>query len=189
MKLRKSLVLVTATIMLAAGLAGCGDKKDDKSKTTEAVLENVAQDSLAAKSRFAYNGVEFGVGDKGSDVVSRLGDQAQIKPSEKSQPCIPGAGEVETFYYPGFIIEVTQYDIVASVCLTNDFDDSKDCSTLGGLKLGQTLEDAKKIIGTDNMTENEFGLNYQDGDKYLTISVREDGSIFSIKAEDLSIEY
>ncbi|MBO6114560.1 MAG: hypothetical protein J6P57_05840 [Lachnospiraceae bacterium] len=196
MRLKKGIILVTTAMMLTAGLAGCKEKKDDKVKEngnkvedTANSTETLAADSLEAKSRFIYNGTEFGVGNKGSDIVSMLGEQAQIKPSEKSQPCIPGAGEIETFYYPGFIIQVTQYDVIATVCLTNDYDESKDCSTIGGLKLGQTIEDAKNIIGTDNMTEDEFGLNYQDGDKYLSISVRDDGSIFSIKAEDMSIEY
>lgn len=191
----KKSVLIIMMMVFVLGLAGCGGKTSDTSgdaaDTSGGASDNevsVNRDSLAGKARFVYNGVEFGTGDKASEVTAKL-DGSEIKPSEKSQPCVPGASEIETFYYPGFTFDVSKDDVILMVCLTNDYDESRDCKTVGGVGLGDSLDDAKNILGTENCTETEFGLNYQEDDLFLTINIGDDGSVFSIRAEDTSIEF
>ncbi|MBQ8912813.1 MAG: hypothetical protein IJ054_02055 [Lachnospiraceae bacterium] len=188
--MKKKLLVFVTSLMIALAAVGCGSDKNDKSEGGDTTVDSetaVSDDSLAAKARFVYNGVEFGAGDKASEVVAKLGDQ--IKPSEKSQPCVPGSSEIETYYFPGFTFDVSKDDVIFSICLTNDYDDSKDCTTVGGVGIGKSLDDAKSILGTDNCEENEFGLTYTEGDIYLSVSIDDDGNVFSVRVEDTSIEF
>ncbi len=188
LKFKKATIMMGLVTVMTASLFGCGKKDGDKSDKTTAATETVSDNSntsLVKNSRYTYNGVEFGTGDKADDVIPKLGDQ--IKPSEKSQPCIPDAGMIETFTFDGFTIQVTENGIIYSINLNNEATGSDLCTTVSGLKIGSTVDDVKKALGEPS-DETEYGLTYQDGDLYLSFVIDDDGKMMSITTEDMSIE-
>ena len=196
---KKFLCTVVCSVALAAALCGCGDKKDDTTaattaaSVTEASADTEAADTeaqsaatgLAAASKVVLNGVTFGVGEKASDVVAKLGDQ--IKPSEKSQPCIPGAGEITHYYYAGLCIDASQYDVISSIHFTNDFGEGYDAKTVNGAGLGSTVDEIKAAFGTPE-TEDEYGLSFKDGDLNVSVIIKDDQTAMTINIEDMSVE-
>lgn len=191
-KIKKITLTLGIVSLMMASLFGCGKKNEDKADNTNSATTvetgdsgEASDTSLAGNSRFIYNGVEFGVGDKADEVIPKLGDQ--IKPSEKSQPCVPDAGMIETFSFDGFIIQVTESGIIYSINLNNESTSDNLCTTVGGIKIGSTLDEVKKALG-DPADENEYGLTYQDGELYLSFVIDDDGKMMSITVEDMSID-
>ena len=186
---------VIGSLFFAVALCGCGGKDSETTtaaaNATEAVTEAGATEAQASTNalkdaaKVTLNGVTFGVGDKASDVVAKLGDQ--IKPSDKSQPCIPGAGEITHYYYPGLVIAASQYDVISTISFTNDYGEGKDAKTVGGVGLGSTAADIKAALGTPS-SEDEYGLSFADGDFSVTVVFADDNTAMSINIDDMSIE-
>lgn len=191
-KIKKITLTFGIVSVMMASLFGCGKKNEDKADNTNSATTvetgdsvEASDTSLAGNSRFIYNGVEFGVGDKADEVIPKLGDQ--IKPSEKSQPCVPDAGMIETFSFDGFTVQVTESGIIYSINLNSDSTGDTPCTTVGGVKIGSTAEDVKKALGEPS-SEDEYGLTYQEGELYFSFILDDDGKMMSITVEDMSID-
>ena len=164
------------------GFSGCGNKEKDEAKDAEN-NNNVKEEQKESKDPvndndsyyFIYDGKKFNVGDKISsieektDLVVREREKTEDVPANKY---MIGAGYIQTadkktsFY-------VTPYNTESSAVKGPDtsiggFDldednlkyDSKlaDVEVVGGLKLGSSLDDVKKVFGeTEEIYE---GTNY-----------------------------
>ncbi len=138
---------------------------------------------LSEKAKFIYKGVTIGVGEKFSDYKDKLGDMQA--PMNRSQPCIPGAGESTNYAYDGMSISTNKDDVIYSISLDHDYTKSNEPSTAGGLHLEQTEEDTKRILG-DIEPKFEGLYSYEDGDLELTVTIY-DGKILTIHAENLQL--
>ncbi len=142
--------------------------------------------ALAEKAKMIFNGVTVSVGDKYADVKDALGEEAAE--SKKSQPCVPGAQEVEYHYYAGFIVEVNYEGTIMYISLSEENVPGTEGSTAGGLKLKDTREKAKQFLGEPD-EEDEFHISYKDGSLTMNVYIREKDGIFIISAEDTSIPF
>jgi hypothetical protein len=169
----------------SAASATAETKAAEETQTQPAAPEQPAgPDSsapLSEKARFVSNGVTFGIGDKFADISDRL--VSQTRPSDRSQPCIPGAGEIIHYYYPGMVIDTNEAGVICEVYLGHDFDEGNSAQTVGGLALGMTQDDAVRIMGESN-SEYDFAYSITEGSLYFTISVHDDGKIFGITASN-----
>ena len=199
---KKICYAVICSMLLAASMTGCGGKdsgttaakteastqagteapdKNDAPAATEAASST----GLAAAAKVSFNGVTFGTGDKASEVVAKLGDQ--VKPSDSSQPCIPGAGELTRYYYKGMTITASQYDVISNINFSNENGEGDDAKTADGIGLGSTADEIKAAIGTP-ASEDEFGLSYSEGTLSLTVVFDDEGKVMSLSIEDMSVE-
>ena len=146
---------------------------------------STATGSLRENTRFTYRGVEFAVGDNADDVIPNLGEQS--KPSSKLQHCIPGAGEIEYFYFDGITVQVTQFGLICELDISKFENPGSDATTVTGISLASTAEQCKAILGE---AENEFDgyLGYADGGYNFTLIFDdEDGSLVSFSASDMDL--
>ena len=172
----------------AAESSAAESTADESTASSEELGEpDVPADApFAEKTAIKYNGAVFKTGDKMADIKDKLGTEA--RPSEKSKPCVPDAQEVENCYYPGLSVQVNYEGTIINISLDESTYPGGDGSTAGGVKLGDTIEKAKKFLGTPD-EEDEFGLTYKDGEKSLRVLAHDDGKIFVITLEDGSLPF
>ena len=142
--------------------------------------------SFKERMSIKYNGVTFYPGDKFADIKDKLGKEAM--PSSRSKPCVPGAQEVEFYYYPGLTIQVNFEGTIINISVSEDSAPGRDASTAGGVKLGDTRETAKKFLGAPT-AEDEYSLQYKEGEVTVNIYDRDNEGIFVIGIEDASIVF
>ena len=142
--------------------------------------------ALADKGKVVLNGAAFGMGDKFADVKDKLGDQA--KPPKSSKPCVPGAQDVEFNYYPGLTVQVNYEGTVIAATISGDDAPGRDASLAAGVKIGSSRDDVKALMGEPG-SEDEFGLQYMEGDLRISIYDREDEGVFCISIEDSSLPF
>ena len=189
---------ILCSFFMIAALCSCSGKDNSSpeasAKNTEAVTEaegsadgsdNSAVTGLAASARVTYNGVTFGTGDKASDIVASLGDQA--RPSDTSKPCIPDAGEMTNYYFAGMIISASQYDVITNISFTKDYGDGTEAKTVDGIGLGSTADEIKAALGNPDY-EDEYGISYNADKLSLSIVFDDDKTAMSITIEDMSIK-
>jgi|GEM_PF-6644479 len=171
-----------ATEQITSGTTTAASTEETDAAAGEAVA---ATGSLRENTRFTYRGVEFSVGDNADDVIPNLGDQS--KPSDKQQPCIPGAGEIEYFYYDGVIIQVTQFGLICDINISKFETPDSDAATVTGVGMNTSEEECKSILGEPT---NDYGgyFIYSDGGySFSVIFDDEDGSVTSISASDMDL--
>lgn len=162
---------------------------DDQSAASEGSTPAVpATASFAEKTKYIYNGATFEIGSKFADVKDKLGDQA--KPSATSTPCVPGAHDVEYFYYAGLIIQVNFEGTIMDIQLNEEMAPGRDGTISVGLKLGDTREKAKELLG-EPASEDEYSITYKDPDSKKTLSIydRENEGIYIIGLTDSEIPF
>lgn len=185
---KRTAAILTAVIM-AFGLSACGKK--DEAKETEAVsvstesTEAAADDSIRGKGAVVVNGFSLSPGVKYSDIKDKLG--AEVKPASSAMPCDPNArGQVTTYYFDGFCVEVNVDDVVMSIYLPGEGAANDQVALACGLKVGSSREDAVNTFGlTGTDAELEYGGTAADGDFY--VSFVWDGTISNISVTDMSI--
>lgn len=171
---------------LSVSAAESTDASAAESTGGEDQPEVSADAPFAEKTAIKYNGVTFYVGQKFADIKEQLGKES--KPSDKSVPCVPGAQDVENFYYPGLSFQVNYEGNIISISLSNDFTPGNEASTAGGLRLGDDLAKVKKVLG-EPTTEDEFGCKYTEGSITLSVMLRENEGVFIISLTDESLPY
>ena len=173
-----------------------GESKAEESKPEESTAESSPADDrqpeVAADASFKermsikLNDAVIYPGDKFADIKDKLGKEA--KPSSKAKPCVPGAQEVEYFYYPGVTIQVNFEGTIISIAVSEESAPGKDGTTAGGLRLGDTRETAKKFLGKPDQ-EDEYQLAYNEGSVAVRIYDRENEGIFLISVEDMDLPF
>ena len=173
-----------------------GESKAEESKPEESTAESSPADDrqpeVAADASFKermsikLNDAVIYPGDKFADIKDKLGKEA--KPSSKAKPCVPGAQEVEYFYYPGVTVQVNFEGTIISIAVSEESVPGQDGTTAGGLRLGDTRETAKKFLGKPDQ-EDEYQLAYNEGSVAVRIYDRENGGIFLISVEDMDLPF
>ena len=164
------------------GFSGCGNKEKDEAKDAEN-NSNVKEEQKESKDPvndndsyyFIYDGKKFNAGDKISsieektDLVVREREKTEDVPANKY---MIGAGYIQTadkktsFYVTPYNTESSAVKVPDTSIGGFDLDednlkyDSKlaDVEVVGGLKLGSSLDDVKKVFGeTEEIYE---GTNY-----------------------------
>ena len=172
------------------------ESKAEESKPEESTAESSPADDrqpeVAADASFKermsikLNDAVIYPGDKFADIKDKLGKEA--KPSSKAKPCVPGAQEVEYFYYPGVTVQVNFEGTIISIAVSEESVPGQDGTTAGGLRLGDTRETAKKFLGKPDQ-EDEYQLAYNEGSVAVRIYDRENGGIFLISVEDMDLPF
>ena len=157
-------------------------QKDAQSPASSSADAAVQSDgSFAEKCRFVYNGVTFGIGDSFAEISDSLGKQT--RPSDSSQPCIPGAGASIHYYFPGMVIDTGENGRIALILLTEEHDKGTDAATVDGIRLGSAISELEGIYGTSTYDIPEL-YNYASGDVKISAYADEAGNLTSFSIEN-----
>ncbi len=164
------------------GFTGCGskdennDKKEEKNSTsTEEKKESKDPINDNDSYYFIYDGKKFKAGDKISEIVNETGLALREKEKDEEVPAnkyMIGAGYIQNsdkktvFYVTPYNTESSATKILDTHIGGFDLDESNvkyesklaDVEVAGGIKLGSTLDDVKKVFG--ETTEIYEGTNY-----------------------------
>lgn len=164
------------------GFTGCGskdennDKKEEKNSTsTEEKKESKDPINDNDSYYFIYDGKKFKAGDKISEIVNETGLALREKEKDEEVPAnkyMIGAGYIQNsdkktvFYVTPYNTESSAAKILDTHIGGFDLDESNvkyesklaDVEVAGGIKLGSTLDDVKKVFG--ETTEIYEGTNY-----------------------------
>ena len=164
------------------GFTGCGskdennDKKEGKNSTsTEEKKESKDPINDNDSYYFIYDGKKFKAGDKISEIVNETGLTLREKEKDEEVPAnkyMIGAGYIQNsdkktvFYVTPYNTESSATKILDTHIGGFDLDESNvkyesklaDVEVAGGIKLGSTLDDVKKVFG--ETTEIYEGTNY-----------------------------
>ena len=164
------------------GFTGCGskdennDKKEGKNSTsTEEKKESKDPINDNDSYYFIYDGKKFKAGDKISEIVNETGLTLREKEKDEEVPAnkyMIGAGYIQNsdkktvFYVTPYNTESSAAKILDTHIGGFDLDESNvkyesklaDVEVAGGIKLGSTLDDVKKVFG--ETTEIYEGTNY-----------------------------
>ena len=158
-------------------------------ESTAAPAEESKADAPAASSFTAdhaavkYNGAELKVGQNINDVKGSLGSEAA--PMSQAPSCLSG-NTINEYYFPGMTIQANPSGVIFSIELTNSLYQGGDGTTVDGLKVGDTVDNAKSVLGEPTETKGTSPV-YTDG----TVSMQLSGSpsgIESIWISDSSVE-
>lgn len=144
--------------------------------------------AFAEKAKVTYNGVTFGVHDSFAAISAQLGNET--RPTNTAKPCIPGSGNYICHHYPGFFVSVSEdTGIIYQIYLTESDDPGRDVCTAGGLHIGQTKDDAVRILGP---SQSEYDFMYsvrdtQNTDFSIVINFSDSGEISSIEISDYHV--
>lgn len=146
---------------------------DTKPSEPELPAENIKPNDFINKIRVIYNDIEFGLGDKMSEIVESLGEQANssgIVISNLSPNDI-----AEEYYFFGMNVQVKN-DIVFSIEITdNMFYGDTYGYTVGGLSMSSNRADVENAHGTPS--RSDYLNNYYEYEgQSLQVTFAEDGS-------------
>ena len=184
MKRIKIITAALSLLMAATLFAGCNNQTGESAQVsrieggqTKISVDNGGSSAASGTYKFSYKGYEIGLGDTLGKVSEVLGEPTEVR---SGASCAFEGFDVE-YYYSGFVIlakkESEDAEEGVSVIDTIIIDDPLiDC---GGIHVGQTLEDAKKIYG-DPVEEDDFGAIYRSGSTELQFSSDEFHTITQI---------
>lgn len=139
-------------------------------------------DSFSGKTRISYNGYEFGVGDKISEVESHLG--AQPGPPSEVTSCL-GDGIVDEYYFYGMTIQAKD-DVIFSIdIMDNAYYGDITPKTAAGLEMMMTKSDMESLYGASTSSD-DFNYYYTEGTVTMQITVIED-TVWRIWVNDSSL--
>ena len=179
----KKIKIITAAIGLcvAASLfAGCNNQTGESAQVsrieggqTKISVENGGSDNAVSGAyKFSYKGYDIVPGADIGPVIDTLGEPVDTKIGASCA----GQGFSTLYSYSGFTIYGHEDNGVETVEGIEIDDPLIDC---GGVRVGQTLEDAKKIYG-EPFQEDDFGVLYRSGSTELQINSDEFHTIISI---------
>ncbi len=180
--MRKFISILTAGIILTAGLAACSSSDSDSSDPvvlsggqTEVSGQGGSSDGEdqnvtpgeAGMFDFVYNGVVVTPGTSPFDVVDQLGDYSLFE----SESCAY-QGTDRVYTYSSFIIRSSPdkngNDVIVSIELKDD-----TVETTNGLYIGNSSSDVISACG-DADTEMPGGLEYTSGSVTLSFIIADD---------------
>ena len=125
-----------------------------KVSVSGAAASSVSPDKDQTEDRFylTYNGVKIVLGAETASVVKAIGKEYVYT----ENPSCAYVGIDYTYDYKSFIIYAQSKDGKEFINTVEVRDDTIDC---GGIKIGQSLEDVKKLYGTPT-SETEYGMIY-----------------------------
>lgn len=164
---KKLLVMLLALIMVFT-MASCGGSQDNGGE--EPVPGEVKAEDLYC----VVNGQEVRLGDVYEDIKAGLGEEA--KPAEEVEPCDDTTDWLKTIhYYDGVSIHHNIDGIVEHIDI-NTYDVGEgDVSFMGKVKLGDSIEDIKTILGEPRQ-EDEWSIDYMIDNVYVMIMRTEEGA-------------
>ena len=205
--MKKNYLLLTFIIVVSFILVGCGkDKKNQENNNNveNNVVENNTEETNKEESQsqenkatdtqkvnmvygFTVNGRTISLGDTYDSVKSYLGDE--IKPAENVKPCgIELHGETKRYYYNDFTVEVNYQGKIYSLSISK-FETPNTTAAFNGVKMFDSLDTLKsKLNGAPIKDENEYGLTYGEGNKYVSVTLTDENTVGFISMEDKSIE-
>ena len=179
----KKIKIITAAIslcMAATLFSGCNNQTGESAAVsridggqTKISVENGGGDqTVSGTYKFSYKGYDIVPGAEIGPVIDTLGEPQE---TFAGASCA-GQGLATLYKYAGFTIYGHEDNGVETVEGIEIEDPLIDC---GGIHVGQTLEDAKKIYG-EPYQEDDFGILYRSGSTELQINSDEFHSIISI---------
>ncbi|MGN0622782.1 MAG: hypothetical protein ACI4JA_02390 [Oscillospiraceae bacterium] len=150
--------------------------------TTQTEAELPAPDSFAGKIRVSYNGAEFGIGDKMSDIESKLGSQPA--PSAEVGSCL-GDKTVDEYYFYGMTIQVNEGVVFSIDIMDNGYYGDISPKTAAGLSCSMTKADVEGLYGASSKSD-EYNLYYTEGSCTMQVSIFDD-SVGRIWINDSSL--
>ena len=175
MKLKKSILTISAGALLAFSLTACGGGKKASETTTAATTtaaateaaqtaantgdtapETDAPDISADNHYISFNGVDLKVGMTWDDAKDSLG--SEVKPMEKIEPCGGGDYIQEMYFYDGLTVTTLRSETIVGIEVPMDTESSAAAG--GQIKKGDSLEQIKEAFGEPSM-EDEYMLVYE----------------------------
>lgn len=157
----KKIIAATVIISTLLMITSCASSEDNTpelvsgGQTTVAATDNTtAQQADKAEDRYfiTYNGVDIFLGAEVAPVVKAIGKQYVYT----ENPSCAYVGIDYTYDYKSIIIYGQTKDGKEYITTVEVNDDSVDC---GGIKIGQTLDDVKKVFG-EPTSNGENGIIY-----------------------------
>lgn len=164
---KKGLVLFAALAM-AFAFTGCGN-----GGTKDVTTQDGSQAEAGGYS-VTLSGVAINMNVAAADIISALGE-----PQDKyeAESCA-FQGMDRTYTYPGFVLDTYENNGVETTLYVTFKDDT--VSTTEGLCIGESVDKAKELYGTDG-TDNGSSIVYKKGGSTLTIFYGGDGVITEIQ--------
>ncbi|MDE5965728.1 MAG: hypothetical protein K2G89_02730 [Lachnospiraceae bacterium] len=164
---KKGLVLFAALAM-AFAFTGCGNGG------TKDVTTQGGSQAEAGGYSVTLSGVAINMNVAAADIISALGE-----PQDKyeAESCA-FQGMDRTYTYPGFVLDTYENNGVETTLYVTFKDDT--VSTTEGLCIGESVDKAKELYGTDG-TDNGSSIVYKKGGSTLTIFYGGDGVITEIQ--------
>lgn len=162
----KRFIPAAAIVCAALIFTSCSSNEDTTpelvsgGQTTVTSSDNSTSDASSAMAQgqtedkyfITYNGIKIVLGDEVAPVVKAIGKEYLYT----ENPSCAYVGIDYTYDYKSFIIYAQTKDGKEFINTVEIKDDTVDC---GGVKVGQTLEDAKKVYGTPT-SNAELGIVY-----------------------------
>lgn len=160
------------------------EASDTKPADPELPADDIKPNDFINKIRVIYNDIEFGLGDKMSEIAESLGEQASssgIVISNLSPNDI-----AEEYYFFGMNVQVKN-DIVFSIEITdNMFYGDTYGYTVGGLSLSSNRSDVENAHGTPSRSDY-LNSYYEYEGQSLQVTFAEDGSSVRILITDNNV--
>ncbi len=169
---KKSLVLLAAMTM-AFAFVGCGDGGGSSSSGTTGTSTQ-ADAAAAGGYSVTLSGVTINMNVAAADIISALGEP---KDKYEAESCA-FQGMDRTYTYPGFTLDTYENNGVETTLYVTFTDDT--VSTTEGLCIGESIDKAKELYGTDG-TDNGSSIVYTKGGSTLTIFYGSDGVVNEIQ--------
>lgn len=158
MKRLKAAAAIISTLLMITSCASSEDTTPELvsgGQTTVAATEDSTanqSDKTEDKYFITYNGVDIFLGAEVAPVVKAIGKEYIYT----ENPSCAYVGIDYTYDYKSIIIYGQTKDGKEYITTVEVKDDSVDC---GGIKIGQTLDDVKKVFGTQT-SDGENGIIY-----------------------------
>ena len=179
----KKIIPAAVVISLALMLTACSASKDTTPERVEGGQTKVSSAGSAASSEagntesddgfnLTYNGVRISLDAEAEPLVKALGKDYMYT----ENPSCAYVGIDFTYDYKSFILYAQDRSGKVVINTVEVRDDTVDC---GGIKIGQTLDDVKKVYGEPSTVE-EFGIKYTKNGKELQFITDGSGKVIFI---------
>ena len=188
--MKKSIIIALLVLVMAIVLCACGEKKESNQNSGdisgEVVVDNETNNEEEApglrgatqeeidKVEIKLNNGSFKIREKFADVSGRM--EPEVSPAQSYTPCGGSDDEqVTSHYYDGLKVEETHEGLIYNVVISAyDYPESK--ATIGGVKLGDTPETVRNLMGVEPDTDSEYTINYTFGDVFVSFGLDFEGT-------------
>ena len=169
----KKILCMTMAILMLLALCACGDNGNNGNTTTTATTQP-ADDGKALGYTFTYNGKQFGLNMKMTDVIALIGQPTK---SNTSDSCA-FAGKDTVYYYSDDIRITTSddrgYEWIYEITLTNDLVETEE-----GICIGSAAAEVTAKYGTPEGSSDALLTYTKDGAKLMFVIT--DGVVTAIR--------